>query len=228
MYQYEPCLFVPYTLLAVFVYNIIYFSVNDKVIADYVFPMVYNIGYLGIMTSTLFHSYFTSHRAIVVKHVISALIGHYCADTVNLIQDRNAKFRAVYIFHHLVSIQLLYLHYCGILSLSIGTIFLTLFELSNLFLLPYQLCANKGWNDTKYILIQPMVFTYVPIRFLAIPICSLYYWSSLQEHTVHVSAIDTTNILHGYCFILLGCLNIFSMYYGFIVGYKYCMYLIKK
>ena len=228
MYQHEPCLFVPYTILAIFVYNLLYIASNDKIITDYVFPMVYNIGYLSVMTSSLLYSCTVSQRAIIIKHVISALIGHYCADTINLVQDTTAKFRTIYIFHHLVSIQLLYLHYCGILSLSVGTVFLTLFELSNLFLLPYQLCANKGWYATRYKLAHPMVFTYVPIRFLAIPICSLCYWSSLQALNMHFSVLETNSIIFMYVLALFGFLNMFSMYYGLMIGYKYYLYLTTK
>jgi hypothetical protein len=228
MYQQEPSLFVPYTIFATFVYNMIYFIANDKMIADYVFPMLYNILYLGIMTSSVFYSYSVSQRATIIKHVISALIGHYCADTINLVQDKKAKFRTIYIFHHLVSVQLLYFHYCGMLSLSVGTVFLTLFELSNLFLIPYQLCANKGWNASKYLLAHPMVLTYVPIRLLAIPVCSLFYWSSLQTLNMQSSVLDTTNLMCIYCLTLFGCLNMFSIYYGLTIGYRYYLYLTTK
>lgn len=215
MYQNELCLFIPYTMLAFFLYRAFWFVSRDKTITEYGVSMVYNLGYLSVFLSSIIHSYDMAQKAIVEKLVISALIGYYCMDTTNLYNDKTAKYRNAYIFHHLVSLQLLYLHYCGTLPLSVGVVYLTLFELSNIFLIPYQLCLNKQWTNIKVLLAHPMVWTYTPIRLVAIPVCSYYYLAYLQLNTW----------IGQYCMVLLGLINLYSMYYGLAIGYKYYLYL---
>lgn len=224
MYQRENCMFVPYTLLATFMYYAVRFITNDKVIADYGVPIVYNVGYLGIVLSSLFHTYCAQQRATLINHVISALVGYYSMDTVNLYFDKTAKYRLAYMIHHLVSIQLLQLHYSGVLPLSVGILYLTLFELSNLFLIPYQLCLYKKWDTMRYKLVHLMVFTYVPLRVIAIPICSIWYWYSFEKNIPEASSLVLTQLMYTYCKMLLSLLNIFSVYYGIAIGYKYYLY----
>ncbi len=218
MYQNELCLFVPYTMLAFFMYRIVLLLSRDKTISEYGVSMAYNLGYLSMLLSSFIHNYDVAQRAVIVKHVISALIGYYCMDTTHLYNDTTAKYRNAYIFHHLVSLQLLYLHYCGTLPLSVGLVYLTLFELSNIFLVPYQLCLNKGWTTVKHLIAHPMVWTYSPIRLVGIPVCSYFYIAHLRLET----------FIGQYCMVLLGLINLFSMYYGLAVGYKYHLYLRMK
>jgi hypothetical protein len=228
MFHNQPCLFIQYTLFASFLHSVVRFVSNDKVIADYGVPFMYNVGYLFTVLSSLMYEYSVQQRATIINHVISALVGYYITDTVTLYFDKTAKYRLAYMMHHVVSIQLLYLHYCGVLPLSIGIIYLTLFEVSNLFLPLYQLCLYKGWHITRNKLAHPMVFTYVPVRLIAIPLCSIMYWYAFEKYNHQGSAISYIGIVHVYCKALLSLLNMYSIYYGFIVGYKYCMYLIKK
>lgn len=225
MFHNEPCMFMRYTFIATFMHHVIKFVTNDKVIADYGLPMIYNIGYLGVVLSTLFREYSVPQRTMLINHVISALVGFYCMDTVNLYFDSKAKYRLAYIFHHIASIQLLYLHYCGVLPLSVGIVYLTLFEISNLFLIPYQLCLNKGWNVVKHKLTHAMVYTYVPIRVIAVPLCSVWYWYAFERYSKQYSAVVLMEMTYVYCKALLSLLNMFSVYYGVAIGYKYYLYL---
>lgn len=225
MYQRENCMFVPYTFLATFMYYAVRFITNDKVIADYGVPIVYNVGYLGVALSSLFYNYCAQQRAMLINHVICALVGYYSMDTVNLYFDRSAKYRLAYMLHHLASIQLLQLHYTGILPLSVGIVYLTLFELSNLFLLPYQLCLYKKWDTMRYKLVKLMVFTYVPLRVIAIPMCSIWYWYSFEKYIPEASSIVLSQLTQMYCKMLLSLLNMFSVYYGVAIGYKYYLHL---
>jgi hypothetical protein len=215
-------------MLAYFTHFTINYITSDKVMADYGVPMLYNIGYLITAVSSILYNYSIQQRLTIIKHVISALVGYYSMDIVNLYFDQNAKYRLAYIVHHIASIQLLYLHYIGVLPLSVGIIYLTLFEVSNLFLLPYQLCLYKGWNTMKYKLAHPMVYTYVPIRLVAIPLCSVMYWFAFDKYNKHYSSFVHDEVTYIYCKTLLTLLNIFSMYYGVAIGYKYYLYLTKK
>jgi hypothetical protein len=224
----EPCLFIQYTVFASFLHSVVRLASNDKVIADYGVPVLYNVGYLFIVLSSLMYEYSVQQRATIINHVISALVGYYSMDTVKLYFDKTAKYRLAYMLHHFVSIQLLYLHYCGVLPLSVGSIYLTLFEVSNMFLPLYQLCVYKGWTSLKYKLAHPMVFTYVPVRLIAIPVCSVMYWYAFETYNPQVSAISYIGIMHVYCKALLSLLNMYSMYYGVTIGYKYYLYLTTK
>jgi hypothetical protein len=86
-------------------------------------------------------------------------------------------------------------------------------------LLPYQLCLHKGWKKPQHTLTKPMVFLYVPLRVVAIPICTLLYYT-------HLKALET--YLQVYCIMLFGLLNCFSMFYGVVIAYKYSLYLKKS
>ena len=209
-------LFIPYTLLAIFLHKTCIFMSKDKLIADFVVPMFYNIGYLTALPIAYCIEAFP--KEVIAKHVMSALIGWYAFDIANLIDSLFAS-RNVYVVHHIVSLNLLLLHYSNVLPLSNGIIFLTLFEASNLFLLPYQLCLHKGWARARHVLTKPMVFMYVPLRVLAIPLCTLTYYN-------HLKALETS--LQVYCIMLFGLLNFFSLFYGIVIGYKYSLYLKKS
>lgn len=221
MFHNQPCLFIQYTVFAYFLRSVLKLISNDKVIADFGVPILYNTGYLLTVVSSLIYEFSIKQHTTVINHVICALVGYYSMDTVNLYFDKTAKHRLPYILHHLVSIQLLYLHYCGMLPLSVGVVYLTLFEVSNMFLLPYQLCLFKGWNGMRYKLIHPLVFTYVPLRLIVIPLYSVMYWYAFDKYNIQASAISCIGIIHVYCKALLSLLNMYSMYYGIAIGHKY-------
>lgn len=208
--------FIPYTFLALFLHKTCMYMSKDKIIADYVVPMFYNIAYLTALPVVIYIQAFP--QEVIAKHVMSALIGWYSFDIANLINSSYAS-RNVYIVHHIVSLNLLLLHYLDVLPLSNGITFLTLFEASNLFLLPYQLCLHKGWTRARYFLTKPMVFMYVPLRVFAIPLCSLTYYNCFHDLDIFSQVL---------CGILFGMLNFFSLFYGIVIGYKYSLYLKKS
>jgi hypothetical protein len=212
------CLFIPYTLLAYLMHSTVLSLSRDKIVSGYSISMVYNVGCLSVLTSSAIYSYTDEQMNMLAKHVISALIGYYCMDTNNLASNKHAMFRFAYIFHHIVSIHVLYMHYCGILPISIGVVYLTLFELSNVFIIPYQLCLSKGWTVVRQKLAHPMVWTYTPIRLVAVPVCSYFYMKRMLPLT----------FTNQYCIVLLCLINVLSMYYGTAIGYKYYLYLKLK
>lgn len=208
-------LFIPYMLLAWFLHRGCLYISKDRLIADYVVPIFYNVIYLIVIPILWFNEVYP--REGIAEHVMSALIGWYSVDTANLANSSYAS-RNVYIFHHIVSVNLILLHYLHILPLSIGKVFLTLFEASNLFLLPYQLALHKQWTFTRHLLTKPMVLLYVPLRVLGVPLCSITY----------IPYIYTLNTyMQIYCVILFVLINLFSLFFGIVIAHKYSLYLKK-
>lgn len=211
----SPTLFIPYMFFGFWLHKVCKYISKDIVLADFAVPIFYNIAYLTVVPALWYKSIYP--EKLIAEHVISALIGWYSVDTANLLSS-TYKSRYIYIFHHVVSLNLLLMHYFNILPMSVGKIYLTLFEASNIFLLPYQLCLHKGWTKTRYFLTKPMVLTYVPLRLFAIPLCSLTYYESLNHLNIPLLM---------YCLALLCLINIFSMGFGAVIVYKYSLYLKK-
>jgi hypothetical protein len=200
--------------------SIIYLITNDTIIADYIIPSSINILYLCIY-SYLSFMHFIHHTIIhntylyIISNLLDLLLGYYIYDTIKLLSSKQ-KNKWSYILHHIVTIQLLIFHGVDVLPLSIGIPFLTFFEISNLFLIPYQLCNEKQWTNLKYKLTKPMVFTYVPFRLFVIPYWSIFYFSHMKN--MHY-------LLYYYITLMIGLINLYSMYYGMYIGYKYTMYI---
>lgn len=146
----------------------------------------------------------------VIQNMGDLLVSHYIIDTGICYCSKDYG-RWIYIIHHIITILLLKAHLWNILPLSIGITYLTLFEFSNTFLYIYQLCQKKRWVYLQYhVVVYPFVFSYVPLRLVAIPLYSLNYLSADMGYY--------TKIL---CFILIGFVNLFSMFFGSVVAYKF-------
>jgi hypothetical protein len=214
---------IPYTLLCYFAFNgIKLVSGGDKEIASYGLAWVVNLFYLGavgsVMCMQLIHGWPYTVFVYYAQHILSLLLGYYTFDTIRLVYG-NDKDKLVFFAHHSFSLLLMFLHVWEVLPLHVGCAFVSLFELSNVLLIPYQLCLFKGWRELRYKLSQPMVYTYVPIRLIAIPLCALLYIPYMR--------ILPTNMWY-FCVSMIGSLVVFSVYFALYIGYKYRLWLLKN
>ena len=196
------------------IYYIIYGYTNDKIISEYCVPLLLNVVYIKLF----FLNWFFNMFDLLKPHVFGMLIGFYTFDTSRqILSDDKDKY--VYIFHHIATLHLLMLHIWGILPLQIGFFLLTIFEFSNTFLIPYQLCLYKNWRSIRYKLSHPMAFTYVPLRLFGIPFCTSLY-------IPYINKLSSIKIISS--IIPLAFLNIFSIYYAVYIGYRYVLWILKK
>jgi hypothetical protein len=214
---------VPYTLLCYFTFNgIKLVSGGDKEIASYGLAWVVNLFYLGtvgsVMSLQLIHGWSYTVFIYYAQHILSLLLGYYTFDTIRMVNDKD-KGNAVFFVHHFISLLLMFLHVWEVLPLHVGCAFLTLFELSNVLLIPYQLCRCKGWHELRLKLSHPMVFTYVPIRLIAIPLCALLYIPYM--HQLHPN-------MWYFCVSMISSLVVFSVYFAVYIGYRYHLWLLKN
>lgn len=177
--------------------------VRDDVYSRFVLPISVNICY--ILTYL-----FASRTPYIITNMGNLLVSHYIVDTGILYISKDAS-KWLYIIHHIITVILLEIHLYDILPLSIGITYLTLFEFSNTFLYIYQLCQQKQWTYLQYnVVLYPFVFTYVPLRLLAIPIYSLKYMIISLEYKYKILSL-----------CLIGFVDLFSIFYGATVGYKF-------
>jgi hypothetical protein len=201
-------LFYFFSLLLVYSYfkNV----VKDQVYSRFVLPISVNICY--IVTYLL-----VSPTPKVVQNMGDLLVSHYVIDTGICYRSKDDG-RWIYIIHHVITILLLKAHLWNILPLSFGITYLTLFEFSNTFLYMYQLCQKKRWVYLQHhVIVYPFVVSYVPLRLVAIPLYSLNYFSA-----------DMGYYSKMFSFILIGFVNLFSMFFGGVVAYKFIKHTIHK
>jgi hypothetical protein len=214
---------IPYTLLCCFsFYGVKLVTGGDKVVASYSLAWLVNVTYLsvigwGVMMQLVF-GYTFDDLFVCSQHILSLLIGYYTFDTVRFMYVKE-KDAAVYVTHHCFALLLMMLHVWEILPLHIGCVFVSLFELSNVVLIPYQLCLHKGWREVRYKLSHPMVFTYVPLRLIAIPLSSLLYLPYMR---------DMSTCMWYFCASMIGSLVVFSVYFAIYIGYRYALWLLKN
>lgn len=215
---------IPYTLLSLFsFYGIKLATGGDQVIASYSLAWLVNLTYLsvvgwGIIMQLVFQYSFYTDLFFCSQHMLSLLMGYYTFDTIRFMYAKE-KDVTVYVTHHCFALLLMMLHIWEILPLHIGCVFLSLFELSNVVLIPYQLCLYKGWRETRYKLSHPMVYTYVPLRLFAIPFSSLLYLPYMRDMSTFMWYFGAS---------MIGSLVAFSVYFALYIGYKYCLWLFKN
>jgi hypothetical protein len=155
---------------------------------------------------------------IYAQHMLSLLLGYYTFDTMRLLYGKE-KDKVVYLVHHAVTLLVMFFHMTEVLPIHVGCGFLSLFELSNVVLIPYQLCLCKGWRGIRNKLAHPMVYTYVPTRLIAIPLYALLY-------IPHMRQLSTT--MWYLCVSTIGSLVVFSVYFAMYIGYRYYCWLLKS
>ena len=183
-------------------------------IPSYIISIIINSTYL----STLFITRFKPSYH-VIKNMMSILIAYYVFDTNKLLNNNNdKKEKYTYILHHIVSVSLIMGQVANIYPLSIGMWYLTMFEFSNFFLQFFNLAQNLGWMRARNIIAYPFALTYIPLRGVAIPIYSIKFYPYL------VTLTTSKMILF---FSLFSFINIFSMYFSYVVLMKFITHLQK-
>jgi hypothetical protein len=153
----------------------------------------------------------TKPSDITIDNCCALIISYYVYDIVY--QDwTNQPNKWVYIKHHIVAIIVIYSHIIEVLPMQIGINYLTLFEFSNTFLLLFTFFHKQKWKTARNIAAFPFVFTYVPLRMIAIPMYSLHYIPYIRSQMILLQLVN---------YAMLTFLNAFSMFYGFYVAKKF-------
>jgi hypothetical protein len=178
---------------------------NDETLSLYSIILFINLSFIHAMN-------YYQVTVSLTNHFITLLLAYYIFDIEYQIQT-DQRYKVTYVLHHIVTILLIMTHVYNILPLTVGVKYLTLFEYSNTFLSLFQLCHKKHWIVARNIFAFPFVFTYVPLRLIAIPWQSLEYLPAVLSHcNVFVKL---------YCLCLLSYINVFSMYFAVIVTKKF-------
>jgi hypothetical protein len=213
---------IPYTLLSLLsFYGVKLVTGGDKAIASYSLAWLVNVTYLSVVGwggVMQLNGYTFDDLFVYSQHMLSLLLGYYTFDTIRLLYAKE-KGDAVYIIHHCFTLLLMMLHVWEVLPLHIGCVFLSLFELSNVVLIPYQLCLEKGWREIRYKLSHPMVYTYVPLRLIVIPLSSLLYLPYMRDMSVPKWY---------FCASMIGSLVVYSVYFAIYIAYRYALWLLKN
>lgn len=181
---------------------------NDETVSLYSIILFINLSFIHAM------NYYEVTPSLT-HHFITLLLAYYIFDIEYQIQT-NQRYKVTYVLHHIVTILLIMTHVYNILPLNVGVKYLTLFEYSNTFLSLFQLCHKKHWITARNMFTFPFVFTYVPLRLIAIPWQSLKYLPAVFQHSSILTRV--------YCLALLSYINIFSMYFAVIVARKFLSY----
>ena len=195
------------------VYHTVHSLTKDEIIASYSIHSGVNMMYLFMIM-------YYKICPIIVKFIINMLLAYYVFDIQQLFMlSFKTKDIVTFLPHHIVSLSFILGYQYEILPLSIGFPYLTLFEISNIFLQLFQLSSKKGWVMMRNILSIPFVFTYVPIRGLLIPLCSLGF----VPYIINMSPYFM--IWYGMHIIFF---NIFSIYFSVVIGKKFVNHIQKR
>jgi hypothetical protein len=214
---------IPYTLLCYFAFmGIKLMAGGDEVIATYALSSAINVSFLitvaYVSVVQLAYGWYFTVFTFYATHMFSLLLGYYTFDTIRLLYGKD-KDKVVYLIHHFLTLFVMFFHMIEVLPIHVGCGFLFLFELSNVVLIPYQLCLCKGWQAMRYKLSHLMVYTYVPTRLIAIPLCSLLYIPYMRQ---------LSTCMWYLCASMICSLVMFSVYFAVYIGYRYCFWLLKK
>lgn len=188
---------------------------RDNIISSYSINILVNITYIYVLMINNFEpTYF------IADLIMSMIIACYILDTQKLITGEfTLQDKITYIPHHIVSIGLIMGQEFLLYPLNIGMWYLTLFEISNLFLQFFQLFNKKKWRIARNIVTYPFVITYVPIRGFIIPLYSMNF----IPYILRMSTINMFMFSFLFTFV-----NIFSMYFAWVVSTKFIEHYKKK
>jgi hypothetical protein len=152
--------------------------------------------------------------------MMSLLIAFYIFDTQKvLMEDFTIIDKLTYIPHHLVTIALILGQFYHMYPLEIGMWYLTMFEFSNFFLQFFHLFHKKQWITARNIITYPFALTYIPIRGVVIPLYSVKF-------IPYLSLLPSTYKTTFVC--LFSFVNVFSMYFAWVVLTKFIAFYNKK
>lgn len=195
------------------VYHTVNSLTKDEIIASYSIHSGVNMMYLFLIM-------YYKISPILVRFVINMLLAYYVFDIQQLfVLSFKTKDIITFLPHHIVSLSFILGYRYEVLPLSIGIPFLTLFEISNIFLQLFQLSSKKGWVVMRNLLTIPFVFTYVPIRGLFIPVCSLGFIPYIKNMSPYLM------IWYGMHIVFL---NIFSIYFSVVIANKFVNHINKR
>lgn len=180
---------------------------KDDIISGYFIHIATTSGYLASVV-------FVDLTPFVAISVVDILLAYYVFD-IHLMWFTKSPELKLYGAHHIIAMSILAGYKTNTLPISVGMPFLTLVECSNVFLQWYQLASKKQWHTIKAIVSIPFLLTYVPLRGVAIPICSMFFLP-------HLAHLNLFSMLY-YAFTIL-FVDFFSMYYAWYVCHKFLAY----
>jgi hypothetical protein len=209
-------MFLECFLLLSFYFGMINSIIKDKYISQCLLTLP--------MMLVVFHGYFTltTLTAEQVYQYGSFLLAFYTFESL-LYLFTNMAHKYSMIIHHMVTLKLIVSHMTGILPPIIGGRFFVLFETSNMFLLPWQMCHKKGWITARNILSYPLFITYVPIRLIGIPMYTLTKYTQPLWHMYILYPYHSV-----YMSLLFIAVNVFSVYYAVYVTKKFVKFLRRE
>lgn len=208
-------LIIPYYCALCLVNKLIVCITNDNIIPSYMVNILVNTIYIS---TVLIKNFQPSY--VEAEYMMSLLIAFYIFDTQKVcMEDFTLLDKVTYIPHHIVTIVLILGQVYNIYPLKNGMWYLTMFEFSNFFLQFFQLFHKKHWISARNIITYPFVLTYVPIRGVLIPLYSL----SFIPHLALLSSIYKLSF-----FCLFSFVNMFSIYFAYVVLTKFIAFHNKK
>lgn len=206
---------IPFYGLLCIINKFIVYNTNDKVIPSYFVNILVNVIYISTVIIKNFEPSYQEANLM-----ISLLIAFYVFDTQKvLMEDFTLSDKLTYIPHHLVTIALIMGQVYNIYPLEIGLWYLTMFEFSNFFLQFFNLFQKKQWITARNIIAYPFALSYVPIRGIVIPLYSMKFipYLSLLPLTYNITFVS-----------LFAFVNIFSVYFAWVVLTKFIAFYNKK
>ena len=199
-----PCYFLVFTL-----HQFINHIFKDKIITTYALSIFINTTYLFAVSFSRFQP---SYNLAVT--CMNLLIAYYAFDTNRLLysNDATTSDKVTYIPHHIVSIALIGGQIDNLYPMQYGMWFLTFFELSNVFLLIFQVANKKKCEWLKKLVAYPFVLTYIPLRGVVIPIYSLKFVPYLMLLSSKLC------VLYSLMFLFI---DMFSLYFAIVVLQKF-------
>ncbi len=188
---------------------------GDEVLSSYTINIAVNSFYLLSLVMWKFQP-----SIEIAELMISMIISYYIYDINKLLWSSSTLSEKItYVPHHIVSIILIGGQVYDFYPLSIGMVYLTMFEFSNFFLQFFQLSQKKKWLKLRNIVTCPFALTYIPVRGICIPLYSLKFIPYIRMMNVYLSVIYT---------LLFIFINGFSMYFSYVVLSKFVSHIQKR
>jgi hypothetical protein len=207
---------IPMFMLVSFVYWSLKSITKDVVLPTHILSIFVNFLYIATVCLTRFNPSVEYANAMT-----SLIIAYYTFDTQHLLFNSATQMsdKLTYIPHHLGAIVLLYGQLTSYFPTKLGMWYLTMFEVSNIFLQFFTMAQKKGWTKLRNIVTYPFVATYVPIRGILIPIYSLKF-------VPYVLKLNT--FLCSLYLVMFGFMNVFSIYFSYVVSVKFVAFYQKQ
>lgn len=205
-----PCYFLVFALQ-----QLVNHVTKDNIITTYALSILMNTTYLFAVSISRFQPSY--NLAITCMNL---LIAYYIFDTNKLLYNSNTIYsdKITFIPHHIVSVILIAGQLYNLYPIQHGMWFLTFFELSNVFLLLFQVANKKKCEWLRNIVAYPFVFTYIPLRGIVIPVYSLNFVPYIMLMPPALC------VLYSLMFVFI---DMFSLYFAVVVLQKFIKHLSK-